>query len=97
MEAHNALSIINSLDSNITVTNVGVKHSDIYQLLKELDLSTIDSMQIDTQTFSTYFDPLSILGVGNFGVVISAIEKQLGEACAIKVYLTADNQKRQAH
>jgi len=42
-------------------------------------------MEIGRQYFTDYYDILSILGIGAFGVVISAVDKEDGQTYAIKI------------
>ena len=66
-------------------TNAVVRNTDIARRLKDLDIENIEQMEFPDGTFNSYYDCLSILGIGTFGIVISAVDKLDGQLCAIKI------------
>ena len=61
------------------------KSPDIERRLKEFKITNLEAMQINNECFEQFYDCLSILGIGAFGIVISAVDKSDGEVYAIKV------------
>ena len=70
------------------------KLPNLSKRLKEFKISNLGEMQINNECFEDYYESLSILGMGAFGTVISAVDKMDGEIYAIKVNHSLDYQKR---
>ena len=82
MEKQKVITLSQSSESS----NALVKNQNLGKKLKEFKITHLQEMQIDgTECFEDYYDSLSILGMGAFGIVISAVDKREGEIYAIKV------------
>ena len=57
------------------------------QLEKVLNGEELDNLEVDREghLFNDFYDIIEIIGRGAFGVVVSAVEIQTGDDCAIKV------------
>ena len=88
MEKQKVITISQSSDSS----NPLVKNKNLGKKLKEFKITHLQEMQIDgAECFEDNYDSLSILGIGAFGIVISAVDKKEGEIYAIKVISLADH------